>query len=114
MRDYFDQLPYGAYLAGRDIVLFNRRYQPIVRISPPTFICHNTERVPTAIPVGHPVITPCLPTEWIQFESQVWFYTDANPPRRNRQTRERLEKMIADIPALAREIGHRTGAKVAA
>jgi hypothetical protein len=108
----FDQWPYGAYRAGRDHIIFNRHYEPIVRISPPTFLCHDVERVPHSIPIGPPTVTPCRPDERIEFDSQVWFYADANLPRRHLGTRRRLEQLIGSIPELAAEIARR--AKVAA
>jgi len=111
----FDQLPYGAYLSGRDTIIFNRRYQPIVRISPPAFLCHDTGRVPTSIPLGPPTVTACRPDERIEHDSQVWFYTDANPPRRCAATRGRLEQLVRMIPELGAEIARRQfKAKVAA
>jgi hypothetical protein len=103
----FDQLPYGAYLAGRDTVIFNRRYQPLVRITPPACLCHDSDRVPTSIPLGPPMVTACRPDEWIEHDSQVWFYTDANPPRRCTATRTRLEQLVRMIPELAAEIARR-------
>ncbi|MGY8681235.1 hypothetical protein Q2941_26085 [Bradyrhizobium sp. UFLA05-153] len=103
----FDQLPYGAYLAGRDTIIFNRRYQPIVRISSPAFLCHDSGRVPTSIPLGPPTITACRSDEWIEHDSQVWFYTDANPPRRCATTRVRLEQLVRMIPELGVEIARR-------
>ncbi|MBB4391782.1 hypothetical protein [Bradyrhizobium sp. ERR14] len=109
----FDQLPYGAYLASRDTIIFNRRYQPIVRITPAAFCCHDKNRVPTSIQVGQPTVTACRPDMWIEHESQVWFYSDENPPHRCAATRQRLDQMIQALPELAAEIEHRGRAAVA-
>lgn len=108
MPDY-TQFPYGAFLAGRDTIIFNRDYQPIVRISPAAFLCHSADRVPCSIPVGPATITPCHPNEWIEHDSQVWFYSDANPPRRCAATRARLDQLITAIPELGAEIARRNG-----
>ncbi|MBR0793967.1 hypothetical protein JQ615_01045 [Bradyrhizobium jicamae] len=103
----FTHLPYGGYIVGRETILFNRRYQPIVRIAPAAFRCHGQNRAPLVIPVGPSTVTPCDPGERITFDSQVWFYTDANPPSRNMATRARLQQLVDDIPELRAEIERR-------
>ena len=103
----FDLQPYGAYLAGRDTVIFDRRYRPIVRISPPAFLCHEPNGLARSIPVGSPRVTACRPDEWIEHDEQVFFYSDENPPHRSRTTRERLAQLIASVPELGAEIARR-------
>jgi hypothetical protein len=100
-------LPYGVYLTATDAVYFDRDYRPIVRLTYPGKI-----NWPIITEIGEPAVTLCDPKERINFDGQSWFYTDANPPSRNKQTRQRLEQIIAAIPELAAEIARR--AKVAA
>lgn len=78
-------LPYGVYLTATDAVYFDRDYRPIVRLTYPGKI-----NWPLSTTVGEPVVTICDPAERINFDGQVWFYDDGNPPRRNKQTRQRL------------------------
>lgn len=110
----FDQLPYGAYIAGRDFVIFDRRYRPIVRVSPATFVCHGSGGVPMSVPLGSPKVTACRPDEWIEHDSKVWFYTDANRPSRDRGTLAKLEHLVASLPELGVEISRRSKTKVLA
>lgn len=83
-------LPYGCYLARDSAVLFDRRYQPIVRFLP-----------------GDVVVT-CDPAERIAHYGQIYHYSDANPARYNAQTRARLRTLVASIPILAAEISRRS------
>jgi hypothetical protein len=102
MRD-FSKWPYGAYLCDGSIVYFDRRYQPIVRITQPPFPA-----------VGEQAVTACDPAERISHSGKEWLYKDATSPRRNAQTRKRLKNLIGAIPALNAEIERRARAKVSA
>jgi hypothetical protein len=82
-------LPYGCYLTRDSAVLFDRRYQPIVRFLP-----------------GEVVIA-CDPRERIEHDGRVYHYSDANPARYNAQTLKRLRLLVAAIPQLAAEIKRR-------
>jgi hypothetical protein len=94
----FDPWPYGCYLCDGSTVIFNRRYEPIVRISEPAF--------PAS---GAQVVTACDPSERIEHSGQQhWFYSDANPPRRSSETRARLKNLLDTIPALAAEVQRRS------
>jgi hypothetical protein len=94
-------------LRNNSVVFFDRRYRPIARSSYADFPVYVNGEPAGSLAVGSPTVTPVDPGEWIFHTDKRWFYTDANPPHRNRQTRERLEKLIATIPALAAEIGRR-------
>jgi len=97
MTTNFQHYPYGAYLCRDSIVYFNRRYEPIVRISEPTF--------PDA---GNREVSVCDPSEWIEHSGQHWFYSDANLPRRSSETRHKLQTLLTTIPALAAEVQRRS------
>jgi hypothetical protein len=103
MRADFSKRPYGAYLCEDSIVYFDRRYQPIVRIRHPLF--------PT---VGEQSIVVCDPTERISHSGKEWLYKDATSPRRNAQTRRRLQRLLDTVPMLHAEIERRARAKVGA
>ncbi len=96
MTTNFDNYPYGAYLSRDSVVYFDRRYRPIIRITQPAFPA-----------TGNPAVTACDPAERIEYSGQAWFYSDANPPRRDSQTRKRLQTLLATIPALAAEVQRR-------
>ena len=61
------EMPFGKWTCadGRE-VLFNRHYFPIWEKCPGT---------PAA---------PADPAEWVPFEKQEWFFSDGNPPWRDR------------------------------
>lgn len=88
MKD-FSKYPYGAYLCAESVVYFDRRYQPIVRVS----------RAGTSV---------CNPREWIEHTGQEWLYTDANSPARSQETRNLLRHLLTAIPALADEVRRRS------
>ena len=69
--------PYGKFIQqdGSEVI-FDRRYRPISRVFPNG----NIEIV--------------QPTEWINFESQQWFYKSHNHPRNNHETRKILMGII--------------------
>jgi hypothetical protein len=100
MRTDFSKWPYGAYLCEDSIVYFDRRYQPIVRMTRPPFPA-----------VGEQAIAVCDPTERISHSGKEWLYKDATSPRRNGQTRERLRNLMFTIPELAAEVGRRSVGK---
>lgn len=102
-------MPYGVYLTTTDAVYFDRDYRPIVRLAYPGQIAW-----PVSTDVGAPVVTVCDPSEQIKFDSQHWFYRDANSPRRDRTTRAKLERLVASLPELAAEIARRSKSKVSA
>ena len=99
----FSKWPYGAYLCEDSIVYFDRRYQPIVRITHPLFPA-----------VGDQSIAVCDPTERISHSAKEWLYKDATSPRRNAQTRRRLRSLLDTVPMLRAEIERRARAKVSA
>ncbi len=92
MKDY-DNHPYGAYLCSGSTVIFNRDYQPIVRLHQPAFP-----------DVGAQVVTVCDPAERIEHSGKHWFYSDATSPRHDSQTRKRLKNLLDTIPALEAEV----------
>jgi hypothetical protein len=96
MPSNFQNHPYGAYLCRDSIVYFNRRYEPIVRLRQPAF--------PAS---GNQVVSACDPAERIVHSGKHFFYSDANPPRRDSQTRKRLQTLLDTIPALAAEVQRR-------
>jgi hypothetical protein len=83
-------LPYGCYLERDSAVLFDRRYQPLIRFLPGD------------------IVVPCDPRERIDFYAQVWHYSDGCSPRRNSGTRARLRALVGSIPELAAEIQRRS------
>ncbi len=103
MRTDFSKWPYGAYLCEDSIVYFDRRYQPIVRITRPLFPA-----------VGEQAIVVCDPAERISHSGKEWFYKDATSPRRNAQTRMRLQRLLDTVPRLHAEIERRARVKVSA
>lgn len=63
-----EELPYGVRtFSNGTIELFNRKYETLARRGPE--------------PEGHPT-------------SEVWYYTDANPPWEDRQTKLRCEQIL--------------------
>ncbi len=82
-KEFRQTLPYGRWqCAGEVEVLFNRDYQPIRRR-----YADGRIEVPDA-------------KEWIDWKTQEYFYTDANPPDRNRATRLRCERILNEwIPS---------------
>ncbi len=97
MRTNFQNQPYGAYLCDGSIVYFDRRYRPIVRLTQPEWS-----------------VTVCDPLERIKHSGQEWLYKDATSPRRNAQTRERLQNLMYTIPELAAEVRRRNAVRVGA
>jgi hypothetical protein len=83
-------LPYGIYLSQDSAVLFDRRYQPIVRFLPGD------------------VVVACDPRERIVHYGQLWHYNDATTPTYNAKTRASLKRLVALIPELAAEIQRRS------
>jgi hypothetical protein len=96
MSDAYSKWPYGAYICDGSIVYFDRRYQPIVRIVQPPF--------PN---VGEHTPIVCDPAERIGHSGKEWFYNDATSPRRNGQTRVRLQNLLKAVPELNAEIERR-------
>jgi hypothetical protein len=92
MRSDFRNHPYGQYICGNSVVYFDRRYRPIARVGPDG-------------------VTPCDSLEWIEFERQLWFYSDANPPEHCAETRQRLEALMDSIPVLREEVQRRNKAE---
>jgi hypothetical protein len=82
-------LPYGIYLAHDSAVLFDRRYEPIVRFLPGD------------------IVVPCDPTEWVHHYARLYHYNDATTPTYNSTTRSRLRALVGSIPELAAEISRR-------
>lgn len=103
MRTDFSKWPYGAYLCEDSIVYFDRRYQPIVRITRPLFPA-----------VGEQTIVVCDPAERIRHSGKEWLYKDATSPRRNAETRNRLKNLVDAIPELAAEVRRRNTVRVGA
>jgi hypothetical protein len=89
--------PYGAYLCHGSVVYFDRRYQPIVRLTQPDWSA-----------------TICDPRERIQHSGKEWLYRDATSPRRNAQTRNNIQHIMDAIPELAAEVRRRNSAQVIA
>jgi hypothetical protein len=87
MRTNFRNHPYGFYRTGNSVVYFDRRYRPIVRVSDRAAVVD--------------------PLEWIEHSDQEWFYDDSNAPRRNAETRRRLQDLMDAIPELAAEVRRR-------
>jgi hypothetical protein len=88
-RSDLDSWPYGEWGEPTGAaVIFNRRYEPIVRI------------------LGDQT-TPVDPNERIAFVRQSWFYRDITSPRLDRTTRARLLAMIEANPELRAEIVRR-------
>lgn len=83
-------LPYGCYLERDSAVLFDRRYQPIVRFLP-----------------GN-IVVPCDPLERIEYYDQIWHYSDATTPTYNARTRASLRRLVDAIPVLHAEIQRRS------
>jgi hypothetical protein len=72
-------LPSGKYVqSGGTEVFSDRRYQPIQRK------CGIT-------------VEPVKPDEKITFVRQEWFFTDANPPWRNRQTLAKCRDILRGL-----------------
>lgn len=86
-------LPYGIYHERNAIVIHDRCYRPIVRIT------------------DGGIIAPCAPDEWISFVDQSWFYSDGTSPRINAHTRKMLNSMCSANPVLEREIKRRAKLK---
>lgn len=83
-------LPYGCYLERDSAVLFDRRYQPIVRFLP-----------------GN-IVVPCDARERIEYYGQIWHYSDATTPTYNARTRASLRRLVDAIPVLHAEIQRRS------
>lgn len=103
MRTDFKDWPYGAYLCDDSIVYFDRRYQPIVRITHPLFPA-----------VGDRSVAICDPTERITHSAKEWLYKDATSPRRNAQTRRRLQTLLDTVPMLRAEVERRAHVRMGA
>jgi hypothetical protein len=97
MPSNFRTQPYGTYICDDSLVYFDRDYRPIVRLAQPEWS-----------------IAVCDPHERIAHTGKEWLYRDATSPRRNAQTRERLENLLAAIPELATEVRRRNATKVSA
>lgn len=92
MSKKFETWPYGQCIRGNEIIWFDRSYRPIVRC-------------------GADVVRPCQPDEWVEHSAKRWLYNDATSPRRNRDTRAKLEGLMREVPELAAEIGRRARVK---
>jgi hypothetical protein len=103
MRADFSKWPYGAYLCEDSIVYFDRRYRPIVRITRPPFPA-----------VGEQAMVVCDPAERISHSDKEWLYKDATLPRRNAQTRKRLQSLLDTVPMIRAEIERRARVRVGA
>ena len=79
-------LPYGARVtASGELVLFDRRYKPIF----------------TRLPDG--IVVPERPDRWVEgIVETVWFYREASPPRVNKETRARCERILSRWVAASR------------
>jgi hypothetical protein len=111
----YSQLPYGLYESRNSITFFNRHYQPIIKLEydeHPVF--DSWQNGAGSLRIGAPRVMVVDPKTRIIFSGQRWFYSDANPPSRNKQTRQRLEQIIQAIPELRREIARRSQSKVPA
>ncbi|MGC0326255.1 hypothetical protein ABIG06_006884 [Bradyrhizobium sp. USDA 326] len=107
----FDEWPYGLYESRNSVVFFNRRYEPIVRLEYPEHpVFDGSQNGAGSLHIGAPTVTPVDRKTRVIFSGQRWFYSDANPPRRNRQTRARIEALIDQIPELLEEIKRRESA----
>jgi hypothetical protein len=93
MRNDLRNYPYGRYLCADCIVFFDRRYRPIIRIN------------------RRGEVSVCDSLQWIEFAGQTWMYSDRNPPRHDKETRRKLEKLMADIPLLGAEVARRNKAE---
>lgn len=114
MPNNFEEWPYGLYESRNAIVFFNRRYEPIVRLEYAEHPVFDDEQSGAgSLRLGSPLVTVIDRKTRIIFSGQRWFYSDANPPRRDRHTRARLEAIIETIPELGAEIARRD-AKVCA
>jgi len=69
-------LPYGVWIERDGWVLFNRKYQPIWRIT-----MHNK-------------ITAVHPDERINYEKQEFLYNDSNPPWLNRDSYRKCRNIL--------------------
>lgn len=90
-----DLLPYGVFVTERASVIYDRKYRPIVRVPGQWPDCDSASA------------TVVDPTEWVTHERQEWFYNDGNVPRRNKETRARLQGIVDKMPVLASEIERR-------
>jgi hypothetical protein len=81
--------PYGVYYCDNERVIFNMRYEPIVRIR------------------SDGAVSACDRGERIAFLRQGWFYRDVSSPTHDRGTRKMIERIIDTIPELRAEIAHR-------
>jgi hypothetical protein len=72
-----DQMPYGKYIgADGTETCFNRRYKPIFAVK-------------------NGIVEQAVPDKRIHFIRQEYFYDDACPPWRNKQTAVRCEALLA-------------------
>jgi hypothetical protein len=77
-------LPYGTGItATGETVIFDRKYRPILID-------------------GQPVDGGFVP-----YKAATWFYTDRTSPNRCKETRKRLESIVAADPVLSAEIERR-------
>lgn len=98
MRTDFKKWPYGAYLCDGSIVYFDRRYQPIVRLTQPEWS-----------------VTVCDPRERIAKSGHEMLYNDATSPNHDAKTRATLNALLDAVPGLGAEVrrrcnGRRAGA----
>jgi hypothetical protein len=74
-----DALPYGIWICENYWVLFDRNYTPIWTR---TF---------------DGVIARADPNQWHEWQFQIWFYTDHDPPWHYKATRKRLAVLLAEF-----------------
>lgn len=107
----FEEWPYGLYESRNSVVFFNRRYEPIIRLEYPEHpVFDGWQNGAGSLRIGTPRVTVIDRKTRIIFSSQRWFYSDANPPRRNKHTRARLEALMEQIPELSEEVDRRESA----
>ena len=91
MRTDYRNWPYGYYKCGNAVVYHDRRYRPICRVSD--------------------IATVVDPLTWIEHDGHEWFYSDANPPTYDAQTRHRLQSLLDANPVMAAEVARRNKAE---
>ena len=94
MRTDFKKWPYGAYLCDGSIVYFDRRYQPIVRLSQPDWS-----------------VTVCDPHDRIAKSGHEMLYDDNTSPTHDAKTRETLKDLLDAVPEMAAEVHRRSCGK---
>jgi hypothetical protein len=114
----WESWPYGCYLLDDSIVLFDRRYRPLVQIpdrGPRVWVPAFTRR--DKHPLGIPTKNAkrCSPDKRIEnIRAEFWFYSEnreVKHPSKDRVAQNVLATLVIEIPELAHEIVARSRRK---